>query len=243
MSVGPAGEESDHRGRGGLAPQVVDHNVDIGGEPSETVGTPVGVAVHQDRGGGAQRGQRGQPVGSAASGDDLARAEQFRDLNRHLAGVTGGPEDQHVLAGLEVHSLAQRDPRRHRRVHRRGNHDGIDGVSQHDAAPDVDDRLLGHRAHRRVRQDEVTQPAVRPAPDAINSRHERQLVGARVVRPICLRPDAWVQPGGEDVDEHLVATGRDGGRELLVARSRAERRDNSSMHADPQNYISWYHKL
>jgi hypothetical protein len=40
-----------------------------------------------------------------------------------------------------------------------------------------------------------------------------------------------MQPGGEHVDEHLVLVGRDRRRELLVARSGVERRDNSGVHA------------
>jgi hypothetical protein len=52
--------------------------------------------------GGAERGQAGQSVGVAPRGDDLVRAEQLRDVDRHPAGVAGGTEDEHVLPGLEL---------------------------------------------------------------------------------------------------------------------------------------------
>jgi hypothetical protein len=153
-----------------------------------------------------------------------------------------------VGRGPERHPLTQRDPGRHGRVHRRGHHDRIDGAGQHQAAPDVDDRLLGHRAHRGVWQDEVPQQPVGSASDAVDARHERQLIGARVVRPVSLGSDPRMQSGGQDTDEHL-AVGRDGDRELLIARSSAEPGDNSSVHADLQriwtvgntNYISCYY--
>jgi hypothetical protein len=178
---------------------------------------------------------------AAGGRDDLARAEALRDLDGHLTGTAGGAEDEHVLAGLEGHPLAQRHPRRHGRVHRRGYRDGIGALGQHDAAAGVDDGLLGHRAHGGVRQDEIAQPPVGAAPHAVDARHERQFTGAGVVRPVGLRPDPRVQAGGEHADEQLVLAGWLGDRELLVAGSGVERGDDSGLHDDPP--YSWYYKL
>jgi len=58
-------------------------------------------------------GQASQTFSAAPGGDDLVCAEQLC----HLAGVTGGTEDEDILSGLELHPLAQRDPGGHGRVH------------------------------------------------------------------------------------------------------------------------------
>src|ERR1700688_2845254 len=46
-----------------------------------------------------------------------ARTEAPGDLDGHLARVPGCAEDQDRLAGLDRNPAAQRDPRRHGRVH------------------------------------------------------------------------------------------------------------------------------
>ena len=119
--VGAPGDDGGHRGGGGFAPEVVDHDVDLGGGLAEPAGDAVSVPVEQHGSGGAQSGQAGQPAGVAPGRDDLIRAEMPGDLDGHLAGVPGGPEDEHVLPGPERHPLAQRDPGGHGRVHGRGD--------------------------------------------------------------------------------------------------------------------------
>lgn len=140
-----------------MAPEVVDHDVDIGGGPAESLGDRVGIPFEQYGTGGAECGQVSQSVGTAPGGDNLVCAEQFRDLDGHLAGVTGGTEDEDILSGPELHPLAQRDPGGHGRVHGGGDRDGVAAGGQDDAAADVDDGLFSHRAHRGIREDEVAQ--------------------------------------------------------------------------------------
>ena len=81
-----------------------------------------------------------------------------------------------------------------------GSHDG----REHDTAASVDDRLLGHRAHRGVGEHEVTQSPVLIAADAVDTGHEREFVGAGVVRPGRLRTHPWMQASRDDVYEQLV---------------------------------------
>jgi len=97
-----------HRGGGGLAPEVVDHDVDIGGGLAESLGDGVGVPSEQHGVGGAECGQASQTFSAAPGGDDLVC-------------VTGGTEDEDILSGLELHPLAQRDPGGHGRVHGGGD--------------------------------------------------------------------------------------------------------------------------
>jgi hypothetical protein len=122
---------------------------------------------------------------------------------------------------------------RHGRVHGRSDRDGVAVLGQDDAAPGVDDGLFSHRAHRGVREDEVAQQPVRAAPDTVDAWHERQFAGAGVVRPVGLRPDAGVEPGGDHVDDRAVVTIRGGRGKLLVTGSGAERGNNSGLH----NYL------
>ena len=251
-AVGAPGDDGGHRGGGGFAPEVVDHDVGVGGGLAEPLGDAGGVPVERPGGerpggerpgveqhgaGGAEGGQASQPAGVAPGRDDLVRAETPGDLDGHLAGVPGGPEDENVLPGLERHPLAQRDPGGHGRVHGRGDRDGVGVLGQDDAAAGVDDGLLGHRAQPRVREDEVAQQPVRAAPDTVDARHQRQFAGAGVVRPVGLRPDARVQPGRDHVDDHLVVPRRGGGGELLVAGGGVERGNDRSLHDDLRNVV------
>jgi hypothetical protein len=57
----------------------------------------------------------------ASGGDDATGAEPLGHLNGHLPGTPGAAQHQHGLAGLKADPSSQRDPRRHRRVHRRGH--------------------------------------------------------------------------------------------------------------------------
>ena len=77
--------------------------------------------------------------GAAAGGDYVVRAEKASRSGRPCDPHFRRGQNEHVLAGLELHPPAQRDPGRHRRVHRRGDRDRVDGFRQHNAAPDVDD--------------------------------------------------------------------------------------------------------
>ena len=76
--------------------------------PTLYAGSSAGAERHG--GGGAEGGQGRQPPGVAPGRDDLARAEPPGDLDGHLPGAAGGAEDEHVLAGLEGHPLAERHP-------------------------------------------------------------------------------------------------------------------------------------
>jgi hypothetical protein len=81
-------------------------------------------------------------------------------------------------------------------------------------------------------KDEVAQLPVRGAPDAVDPRHQRELVGAGVVRAVGLGPDPRVKPGGEDVDDDLAGAARHRRREVLVVRGGVERGDNCGLHSD-----------
>ena len=105
-----ASDDRDHRRRGGFAPEIVDHHVDIPRGFAEPVRDVVRLALEQNRVRGAKRGQLREAVRIARCGNDPACAEELRDLNRHAAGVTGGGEHQDALARLERHPLAQRNP-------------------------------------------------------------------------------------------------------------------------------------
>jgi len=206
----------------GLAPQVVDDDVHVPGGVPKLLGD-VGAAVEEHGTGGAKGRERGQLARVPAGRDDLPGAEEPRDLHRQLTGVAGRAQDEDILGGLEGHPLTQADPGGHGRVHRGGHRHRVAVVGQHDAAPGIDDGLLGHRAHRRVGKDEVAEPPVRVPADTVDPRHERKLAGAGVVRAVGLGPDARVESRGEDVDDDLVGSARRRGGEVLVARGGAER--------------------
>ena len=176
-------------------------------------------------------------AGVAAGGDHLGGAEPLGDLDRHPAGVAGRAEDQDALPALEVDAAAQRDPRRHHRVHRGGDLHGVDAVGQDDAAVEVDDGALGHRAERRVVEDRVAQAAVGVADDAVDAGDERELVGAGVVRAIRLGADPRVQAGGEHLNDHLVAAAGDGLGVVAVAGRGIERGDDCGVHGDLRRIV------
>ena len=94
---------------------------------------------------GAEGGERVEPLGVASGADHAPGAKPLRDLDGHRPGIAGRAEDEHALAGLDRDAAAQRDPRRHRRVHRGRDLGHVDVVGQLDRAPYVDDRLVGHR--------------------------------------------------------------------------------------------------
>ena len=83
----------------GVAPQVVDDDVDVGGGLAERV---VGILAGQRQGEvGTEVAERGEPFGVAPGTDHLARAEVLGNLDGHPAGVAGRAEDEHALPGLD----------------------------------------------------------------------------------------------------------------------------------------------
>jgi len=107
---------------------------------------------------------------------------------------------------------------------------GSTSRGEHETAVDLDHRLVGHGAHRRVVEHEVTELAIRAAADAVDARNEREHAGARVVRPIRLRANARMQADGEHVDEHLAAAFRHRDSEVFVMRWHLERRNDGGFH-------------
>src|SRR5690606_21601029 len=98
------------------------------------------------------------------------------------------------------------------------------------AVVELDDRLVGHRARLSRALHEVAQLAVAATPDAIDTRNERQLADARVVRPRSPSAGDVMQAGGEDLDEHFPGTVGYGLVEVAVARRLVERGDDGSFH-------------
>ena len=56
-AIGAVSHDGGHRGGGGLAPEVVDHDVDIGGGLAESPGDRVGVPVERHGAGGTDAGR------------------------------------------------------------------------------------------------------------------------------------------------------------------------------------------
>ena len=83
---------------------------------------------------------------------------------------------------------------------------------------------------RRVVQDRVAERAGRVAYHGVDTRDERQLTGARVVEPACLRAHPRVQPGRNNLDGDLVASRCDGIGEVPVARGLREIVDDCGFH-------------
>ncbi len=101
------------------SPEIVEHDVDLGrasasadvvagvvGQPDDAIGPDRSVRLsRRDRG---RRRSRARRRGAWRPGRPAAR-------------VAGRAEDQHALTGLDRHAAAERDPGRHRRVHRGGD--------------------------------------------------------------------------------------------------------------------------
>jgi hypothetical protein len=90
---------------------------------------------------------------------------------------------------------------------------------------------------RRVEQQEVAQPALGVAADAVDAGHERQGVGARVVGAAGLGAHARVQPRGENVDDDLVRIGGHGFGDVGVMRRGIEAGDESGFHDRPPEIV------
>ena len=133
-------QQRDHGIAGRSAPHVVHHEVEIGGRGGERASVASRSSVSGRRRVAARLGQRVQPVEVSAGADDPPGAESLGHLDGHRAGVAGRAEHQDRLTGLDRDAAAQRDPRRHRRVHRGGDLDDVGVVGQLDAAARVDDR-------------------------------------------------------------------------------------------------------
>ncbi|GAA3456005.1 hypothetical protein [Dactylosporangium matsuzakiense] len=179
---------------------------------------------------GAERAQRFEAGRVPPGRDDLPGPELLGDLDGHPPGVPGRAEDQHLLSPVELDAPPQCHPRRHHGVHRRGDQDRVDPVGQHDAAVGLDDGPVGHGPERGVVEHGVADAALRVPHDGIDPGDQRQLPGARVVRPVRLGAGPRVQRGGEDVDDHLVPPARDRLGVLLVSGRVAERGDDSGVH-------------
>ena len=205
-AIGAVGDDGSHRGGGRLAPQVVDHHVDLGGGLAEPAGAVAESASSRTVPSAPSAGSAASCSGVAARGDDPARAELLGDLHGHLPGVAGGAQNQHVLAGLE--------PIRRRSA----THDDIAGFMA--AATSTGSLPPGSTKLRRrsmtvcsaiapmrgVTQDEVAQRAVGRAAHPVDAGDQRQVAGAGVVRAVGLRPHPAMQARSDDVDEDLVSS-------------------------------------
>ena len=179
---------------------------------------------------GADGRERGEPLGVAPRADHGRGAEPLRHLDRHRPRVPGRAEHEHALTGLQRDAAAQRDPRRHRRVHRGGDLRHVHAVGQFDRAANVDDRLVGHRPERVIVGDEVDPGSVRSPPDARRSRGSsgacRCSCNARPPRR-CARAGA-VRPRARRRASRRRRRLR--GVELLVVRWLVERRHHGCVH-------------
>ena len=71
-------------------------------------------------------------------------------LNRHLARIARGSEDENTLSWYNRGPKSQREPRRHGRVHSCGDLRIVHVLGQRDATAPVGDDLLSHRAKGRI---------------------------------------------------------------------------------------------
>ena len=106
-----------HLGRR-LAPEVVEHQVDLGGGLADRLRRlaerrPPARRPRRRRGRGARESR-----GIAAGADDPPRAEMLGDLHGHLPALPVAPSTSTDCPGSSRDATAQRDPRGHRRVHR-----------------------------------------------------------------------------------------------------------------------------
>jgi hypothetical protein len=185
------------------------------------------VVIAQLHGGvSAEGGERRQLLSVASRRDDLSCPQPSCDLHGHRAGVPGGAEDEHALAGGDRHAPAQRDPRGHRRVHRRSELDHVDAGGQLDRAAHVDHGALGQRSDDVIVGCEVDQRTVAAAADAVDSGDHRQRSAAGVVRAAGAATHARVQSNGKHVDEDPVLVGNLRHVELLVVGRLIEARDH-----------------
>nr|WP_234009926.1 hypothetical protein [Streptomyces sp. SA3_actF] len=214
---------------GGGAPQVVEHDVDVPGGGPEPPGHLVLLAAQVERF-GAERVEEAQAVRVAARADDARGSEPARDLYGEPPGVPGGAEDEDGGAGGEVDAAAQRDPGGHGGVHPGGDGERVRTGGERDGATAVDEGAFGQGAEGGVGRDEVEQFALLGPPHAVDAGDEGQLAARGVVTAVGGGADAGVQPGGEDVDEHVAGAGGGRGPDLLAAGRGAEGADEGGAH-------------
>ena len=89
-----------------LAPQVVDHDVHLGGRVRQALGRDRRIVGEGHDLVGSDGGQPGEPLQVTASADDPGGTQALGYLHGHPPGVAGRPEDQDRLARLEGNPAA-----------------------------------------------------------------------------------------------------------------------------------------
>ena len=179
-----------------VAPEVVDDDVELaaGGsrEPDLVAGSPPSSTSSSAPSAAQQASFRGRWSDRRRH---VRGAEVLRDLHRHPAGVAGRAQDEHPLTRLGARSVdAARSTTTSRGSSPRPPATGSTPSGSSMLRRRSTHGLLGHRADGGVRQDEVAEGAVRGAADAVDAGDQRQLVRARVVRPV--RPATGLAGGG-----------------------------------------------
>ena len=94
----------------GLAPQIVNHDIDFGGCFTKRSRRFIGIVSEMDDVIGADGRKCVEPNEVAPGADHSPGAEPFCDLYGHGPGITSCAQDEHALAGLDRDSPAQRHP-------------------------------------------------------------------------------------------------------------------------------------
>jgi hypothetical protein len=106
-AVGPRGQQSHDGVLRGLAPQVVQDDVGLGGRGGQRPGHRIVIAGQLDNIVGTSRGERAQ-TDRVASGVPTTRpAPPPGHQHGHRSGVAGRAENEHALPGLDLNAVAQ----------------------------------------------------------------------------------------------------------------------------------------
>ena len=142
---------------------------------AEALRDNAGVSVKGDGLVRAEHTEHGESGQLAAGADDMARSAPRRlaTWTAILPALPVAPRTRTLWPGRNANPPSKGDPCGHGRIHGCGDEHRIAVLGEGDATAQVDHRLLGHRTHRGVGQDEVTKGAVRrrgPTPSMPGTR-------------------------------------------------------------------------
>src|SRR5215211_86694 len=189
------------RGRRGLPPERVDHDVELALGRRLVRGGQIVLRVECDDGVGAALEPALEAFPAPVRRDDPARPEELRDLDRERPERAARSEDEHGVAWLQARPPRQRQPRAEARVaERRGGH-VVEVRVDLEQRTLARERALGHRAERGDGLVEVDAAPVGQTADAVGADGAWQRRRPHVERAARLQQVEVVQPGGADIDD------------------------------------------
>ena len=227
-------------GEGALAPEIIDDDIDTGGEVLCHLLLEVlfvsGIA-EGDEDVRAERLEGFERMHVAASDYDFACAEVLCKLHGECAGRAGCAVDQHGFAGLQLRAQHERGPGGHARIGERGGGDIVERIGYGHAAAGAYERALGHCAERCFGQHEVDAAAVLGAAYAVGAGYGGVDGVGAIVGAGGPGLGELGQCGGGDGDD-LVAGARFGLVEVGVDRWGSGCGDQGGFHRDTSGILA-----